>query len=73
MAWRAGAKLFRDIWPFIEAQVEPDEFRQVFVELILDQFLDCDVDPTDLQGVHPEVDAALEKLAQFDEFDDENE
>lgn len=66
MAWRTGAVLFREMWPLIAARVEPDDFRQEFVERLLAYFLECDVDPTDLDGLHPEVDQALERLNAFD-------
>jgi hypothetical protein len=58
------------MWPLIEAKVKPPEFREEFVERILAYFLECDVDPTDLEGLHPEVDRALQKLNEF-EGDDE--
>jgi len=67
MAWRSGADLFREMWPLIVARVEADDFRQEFVEGLLAYFLGCDIDPTDLAGLHPEVDRALERLAEGDE------
>jgi hypothetical protein len=66
MAWRAGADLFREMWPLIAARVKDDDFRQEFVEGLLVYFVGCDVDPTDLAGLHPEVDRALERLAADD-------
>jgi hypothetical protein len=62
MAWRAGARLFREIWPLIERYEPEGEFRRAFTTDLLDLFLGCDVDPTDLKGLHPEVDAALEEI-----------
>ena len=35
MAWRAGARLFREIWPLIQAHVPEDEFRAEFVRDLL--------------------------------------
>lgn len=67
MAWRTGAELFCEMWPLIAARVKPDDFRREFVDHLLSYFLECDVDPTDLQGLHPEVDQALERLRAFDE------
>jgi hypothetical protein len=72
MAWRAGATLFSEIWPIIAARVKPDEFRKEFTERLLTYFLECDVDPADLEGLHPEVDAVLRKLAEFDQHDGED-
>jgi hypothetical protein len=54
------------MWPLIEAKVKPPEFRHEFVERILAYFLECDVDPTDLEGLHPEVDRALRRLAELE-------
>jgi hypothetical protein len=73
MAWRTGAALFAEIWPSIAIHVKPDDFRQQFVERLLALFLDCDTDPTDLAGIDPEVDRVLEKLAEFDKYDEEDD
>lgn len=62
MAWRAGAKLFREIWPLIQSHVPEDDFRPEFVRDLLKLFLDCDVDGTDLRRFHPEVDKALDEI-----------
>jgi len=70
MAWRTGAALFADIWPLIAARVKPDEFRAEFIRDLLGLFLDCDVDPTDVAGLHPEVDAALHALGALDLSDE---
>jgi hypothetical protein len=72
MAWRTGAELFAEMWPLIAARVEPDDFRQEFIEHLLAYFLECDVDPSDLEGLHPEVDQALRKLAEFDKYDEQS-
>ena len=73
MAWRTGAELFAEIWPSIAVHMKPDDFRKEFVERLLALFLDCDTDPTDLEGIDPEVDQALERLAEFDKYDEEDE
>jgi hypothetical protein len=62
MSWRAGARLFRDIWPSIQAHVPEDEFRGEFVRDLLKFFMDCDMDGTDLRRFHREVDKALDEL-----------
>ena len=59
MAWRAGAKLFREIWPLVLKHEPEGNFRREFTTDLLDLFLGCDVDPSDIQGLHPEVDQAL--------------
>ena len=62
MRWRAGAKLFREMWPLIKAHVPEDNFRAEFVRDLLSFFMDCDMDGTDLRRVHPEIDKALDEL-----------
>ena len=66
MAWHTGAALFADMWPLIAARVKPDDFRQEFTERLLSYFLECDLDPADLAGLHPEVDGALARLSALD-------
>ncbi len=58
--------MFQEVWPLVLARVEPGEFRREFVRELLALFLGCDVDPTDLKGLHPEVDRALHELAEVD-------
>jgi hypothetical protein len=58
--------LFAEIWPLIAARVKPDEFRAELIRDLLGLFLHCDVDPTDVAGRHPEVDAALLSLGALD-------
>jgi hypothetical protein len=62
MAWRAGAELFREIWPVLERYEPEGDFRRAFTVDLIELFLGCDVDPTDIKGLHPEVDAALEEF-----------
>jgi hypothetical protein len=50
------------MWPLIQAHVPDPDVRSVFVRDLLRFFLECDVDATDVRGVHPEVDRALEEL-----------
>jgi hypothetical protein len=67
VSWRAGAKLFREIWPLIQVHIPDQEFRFEFERDLLHFFLDCDVDPTDLQGFHQDIDRALEGLGECQE------
>jgi hypothetical protein len=64
MSWRAGGRLFREIWPLIQAHVPEPQFRSEFVRDLLRFFLDCDVDARDVQGFHLEIDRALEELGE---------
>ncbi len=38
MSWRAGARLFREIFPLIQRHVPEDDFRAEFVRDLLDFF-----------------------------------
>jgi hypothetical protein len=62
MSWRGGTRLFLDIWPLIQRHVPEDDFRAEFVRDLIDFFQRCDMDGTDLRGVHPEIDKALDQL-----------
>ena len=73
MAWRAGAKLFREIWPLILKYEPEGNFRREFTTDLLDLFLGCDVDPSDLQGLHPQVDQALKVIESRPDGPDSNE
>jgi hypothetical protein len=42
---------------------EPEgDFRREFAVDLLDRFLGCDVDPTEMRGLHPEVDRAWDLI-----------
>ncbi len=62
MSWRAGATLFRDMWPLIQTHVPDREFRAEFMRHLIDFFQSCDMDGTDLRRIHPEIDQALDEL-----------
>jgi hypothetical protein len=62
MSWRAGAKLFCEMWPLIQRHVPEDDFRAEFVRDLIDLFQNCDMDGTDLRRFHPEIDKALDQL-----------
>ena len=59
MAWRAGAKLFREIWPPLLKHESEGNFRLEFTTDLVALFLGCDVGPSDLQSLYPEADQAL--------------
>ena len=66
MSWRAGATLFREIWPLIQRNVPDDDFRAEFVRDLIDFFQQCDMDGADLRRIHPEIDKALDELDASD-------
>jgi len=62
MSWRAGATLFKDIWPFVQTRISEEKFRAEFTKGLLELFMECDVDGTELRHVDAEVDKALDEL-----------
>ena len=62
MSWRAGAHLFRDMWPLIQKHVPDREWRGEFIRDLIDYFQQCDMDGADLRRIHPEIDQALDEL-----------
>ena len=62
MSWRSGAHLFREMWPLIQHHVPEDEWRAEFVRDLIEYFMDCDMDGTDLRRIHPEIDEVLNQL-----------
>jgi hypothetical protein len=70
MSWRVGAELFCEIWPIIDEKVTPGEFRNEFVRDLVDYFLQCDMDPTDVAGIHPDIDKALRSLGELADADE---
>jgi len=54
--------MFREMWPIMEKHLANDDeqWRVEFLAAVLTVFLDCDVDPNDLERLHPEIDRALE-------------
>jgi hypothetical protein len=62
MSWRSGAHLFQEMWPLIQHYVPEDEWRAEFIRDLIEYFMDCDMDGTDLRRIHPEIDAALDQL-----------
>ena len=62
MSWRAGAKLFADVWPHVRSNVRDRATREEFLGQFLGLFLEWDVDPADLADLDPEVRRALAAL-----------
>jgi hypothetical protein len=62
MSWRAGAKLFRDIWPLIQVNIPEETFRHEFVRDLVRLFMDADMDGTDIRRIHSEIEDVLNEL-----------
>ena len=73
MSWRSGSSMFIEFWPIIQRHMPDREHRVEFTAEILKLFMDSDMDPYDLEGFHPEVDAALAMSDDFGFDDDEND
>ena len=61
MSWRTGSKLFIEIWPAIQANIPNREHRIEFTGRLLQLFVDDDMDPFDVEDLHPDVRAAMRR------------
>jgi hypothetical protein len=59
MSWRAGSKLFVEIWPQIEANIHDREHRIDFTSKLLTLMVQEDMDQYDIEDIHPDVRAAM--------------
>jgi hypothetical protein len=59
MSWRTGSKLFVEIWPLIQSNIHDPGQRIEFTGRLLQLFCDEDMDPWDVEDVHPEIRAAM--------------
>ena len=59
MSWRAGSKLFAKIWPLVQANIPDKEDRIEFTGSLLMLLVEKDMDPHDIEDIHPEVRAAM--------------
>lgn len=62
MSWRTGSRLFIEIWPLIQAHIDDPEERIEFTGRLLRLFCDEDMDPWDIEDVHPEIRAAMRQV-----------
>ena len=61
MSWRSGSKLFIEIWPAVQANIPDRQLRIEFTAELLRLFVENDMDPYDVEDVHPEVRAAMRR------------
>ena len=59
MSWRTGSKLFAEIWPLIQSHITDREHRIEFTAHLLELMVRDDMDPFDVEDIHPEVRAAM--------------
>jgi hypothetical protein len=62
MSWRTGSKLFLEIWPLIQANIPERDDRIDFTGRLLQVFVREDMDPYDVEDVHPEIRAAMRRV-----------
>lgn len=49
------------MWPLIQARIPDREMRVEFTAKLLEQFVDSDMDPFDVEDVHPDIRAAMRR------------
>ena len=59
MSWRTGSKLFIEIWPLIQSTIPDRQHRIEFTGELLEVFTNSDMDPYDVEDVHPDIRAAM--------------
>jgi hypothetical protein len=64
MSWRTGSAIFVEIWPVIEQRVAARQERIELTRDLLVLFVARDMDPWDVEDLHPDVRAAM-KLARL--------
>jgi len=59
MSWRTGSKLFAEMWPLIQSHIQDREHRIEFTASLLKQMVRDDMDPFDVEDIHPDVRVAM--------------
>lgn len=62
MSWRAGSKLFIEMWPLIQANITDTEQRVEFTGELLKLFVEQDMDTWDVEDVDPDIRAAMRQV-----------
>ena len=62
MSWRAGSKLFAEMWPLIQQNIPEREHRIEFTGTLLERMVGDDMDPVDVEDIHPDVRAAMRQV-----------
>ena len=75
MSWRAGSKLFIEMWPLILENIPDREHRVSFTGFLLERMVHDDMDAYDVEDVHPDVREAMRRvgieIAEPDTYDDD--
>jgi hypothetical protein len=51
--------LFTEIWPKVQANISDPEMRIEFTAKLLELFVRQDMDPSEVEDIHPEIRAAM--------------
>jgi hypothetical protein len=62
MSWRAGSNLFIEMWPLIQRNIPDREHRIDFSAYLLERMVGDDMDPSDIEDIHPDVRAAMRQV-----------
>lgn len=75
MSWRAGSKLFIEMWPLIQQNIPDREHRIEFTGFLLKLMVGDDMDPFDVEDLHPDVRAAMRhagiEISEPDRYQDD--
>ena len=77
MSWRTGSQLFIEMWPLIQANITDNEDRIEFTGQLLQVFVREDMNPWDVEDVHPDIRAAMRhvgiEIAEPDKYEDDDD
>lgn len=62
MSWKAGSKLFSEMWPLIQRNIPDRDHRIEFTAFLLERMVGDDMDPYDVEDIHPDVRAAMREV-----------
>lgn len=75
MSWRRGSTLFLEMWPLIQPRITDREQRVAFTARLLELFVADDMDPYDVEDVHPDIRAAMRaakiEIAEPERYEDD--
>lgn len=75
MSWRTGSTIFLKIWPILQSNIEGKDELVDFTARLLKTFVEDDMDPWEVEDVHPDVRAAMRRagieIAEPEKYPDE--
>lgn len=76
MSWRSGSSMFLEFWPLLQKHIPDQAHRIEFTANLLNLFVRDDMDPWEVEDVHPDIRAALIKagigLAEPEKYEGES-